>query len=153
MRVIIAILVILSIVRIDSNAESQSRYHTIFWKNKRGDVVYEGRYRVDFKGRMPVLTLVESYRHGPFAYRCMAPERIDHGNGIFIRNYLPRPTVCRVPAGFKVCLQPAFVRHGPIPVLPYLYLGAMSGHCLTAHPELEKAPVLYRPAPLIPTGR
>lgn len=152
MRVIIAILAAFSAGWLQSNAKAESNFHTILWKNPSGRVVYEGRYRISFHGKLPILRLVESYRYGPFVYRCMAPERIDHGNRIFIRHYLPQPRLCHVPAGYKVCLQPAFVKHGPINVLPYLYLGAMHRPCQTAHPDLRQ-PVFYRPAPLIPVGR
>lgn len=151
MRVILAILVVFCAGALQSNAEAQSNYHTIFWKNSAGRVVYEGLYRIRLQGKLPVWMLVKSFRHGPFVYRCMSPERIDHGNGIFIRHYLPQPMLCHVPAGFKVCLQPAFVKHGPVNVLPYLYLGAMGRPCRTAHPDLRE-PVFYRPAPLIPVG-
>ncbi len=48
--------------------------------------------------------------------------------------------LCRVPPGFKVCLEPALVPHGPGPVLPYLYLGG--GPCRTAHPSITE-PVFY----------
>lgn len=148
MRLVIAILAALLVGVGASNSKSQPKFHTICWKDAKGHVVYEGRYAVSFVGKMPMLKLVESYRYGPFAYKCMAPETIDHGDGIYIRNYLPQPTLCWVPAGFKVCLQPAYVQHGPIKVLPYLYLGAMTAPCKTAHPRW-KAPVFYRPAPLL----
>ena len=152
MRLVIVILAVISICSFELSAKTQPKYHTIYWKDAHGRVVYEGNYEVSFVGRMPVLTLVESYRYGPFIYKCMAPESIDHGNGIFIRNYLRQPTLCYVPRGSKVCLQPAFVEHGPIKVLPYLYLGSETAPCLTEHPRWE-APLFYRPAPLLPADR
>lgn len=152
MRIVIVILAVLSSCLALSNAKIQPKYHTVYWKNAKGHVVYEGNYKVSFVGRMPVLKLFESFCYGPFAYKCMAPEKIDHGNGIFIRNYLPQPTLCWVPAGYKVCLQPAYVQHGPIEVLPYLYLDAMTAPCKTAIPKW-KEPVFYRPAPLLPVIR
>ena len=148
MRLVIAIVLVLFVGALDSNGENQSKYHTIYFKNRLGGIVFEGKYEVTFVGLMPILKLVESFRYGPFAYKCMAPESINHGNGIFIRNYLRQPTLCYVPTGYKVCLQPAFVRHGPVNVLPYLYLGE-NAPCRTAHPYLF-APVFYRPAPLLP---
>ena len=148
MILVIAILAALFVGPMVSEAKIQYKFHTVYWKNAKGHVVYEGNYAVSFVGKMPVLKLIESYRYGPFAYKCMAPETIDHGNGIYIRNYLPQPALYYVPTGYKVCLHPAYVQHGPVKVLPYLYLGAMSAPCKTAHPKW-KEPVFYRPAPLL----
>jgi hypothetical protein len=148
MRLAIAILLALFAGTFDSNGEKQAKYHTIYWKNRLGGIAYEAKYEVTFVGRFPMLKLAESYRHGPFAYKCMAPESINHGNGIYIRNYLRQPTLCYVPTGYKVCLQPAFVKQGPVNVLPYLYLGE-NGPCKTEQPFLFDL-VFYRPATLIP---
>ncbi len=123
--------------------------HTIIWRAANGDPVYEGRYRLTKVRGKHVLALVEAYRYGPFLYRCMAPERIDHGNGIYIRNYLPQPSICVVPEGYKVCLQPAFVKHAHIHVLPYLYVDALTKPCKTLVSNIDEN-VYYRPSPLIP---
>lgn len=150
MRLIIAILVFFCFGFVDLKGENTAKFHTLYWKDGSGHVVYEGHYQVTYENGIPVLTLVKSFRHGPFRYRCLGPERIPHGNGIFIRHYLPRPMICQVPAGFKVCLEPALVDHGPVKVLPYLYLGSGQA-CRTAHPCLAE-PLFYRPARLIPAG-
>lgn len=150
MRLILAIVLVLSGIAGQSNAKSEPFFHTIFWKDALGRVAYEGHYRVEMCGYIPILILVEGYRHGPFDYRCLGPEWIDHGNGVRIRNYLPRPHVRHVPAGFKVCLQPALVNHGVVNRLPYLYMGDFCPMpCVSAFSHLAE-PVYYRPASLIP---
>ncbi len=149
MRVILAILVALMVGAEASSANTEESFHTVFWKNRLGQVVYEGRFEVCWIGAMPMLQLVESYRHGPFVYKALAPRAFDHGHGIMIRNYLPQPTLCWVPPGYKVSLQRATVPHGPVKMIPYLYLGELEKHCLT---ELSSyfRPVFYKEAPLVP---
>ena len=62
MRLVIVILAVISMGLFELSAKAQAKYHTIYWKNTRGSVVYEGNYEVSFAGTMPVLKLVESYR-------------------------------------------------------------------------------------------
>ena len=129
---------------------SEKHHKTFIFLNHEGIPTYEGQYRLStWKGK-PAYLLVKSYRYGPFLYRCMAPETIAHPGGIRIRNYLSRPSLCYVPLGYKVCLQPALVQHGPVNVLPYLYVNAQSYPCKTESGRPQKTPIFYRPAPMLP---
>lgn len=150
MRLVIAIMMSLLVLTSVGEAKQKNVLKRILWTDASGSTVYEGLYRLTkYKGK-PALVLVKSYRYGPFNYRCMAPETIDHGH-VKINNYLRQPSICHVPAGYKVCLQRAFVQHGPINVLPYLYVESLFKPCKTEVVNLRaKPPVFYRPAPLIP---
>ena len=142
---------ILTALALTASAAKPSESHRTFvFLDREGVPTYEGHYRLGIWQGKPAYLLVESFRYGPFLYRCMAPETIAHPGGVHIRNYLSQPSLCYVPAGYKVCLQPAFVQHGPINVLPYLYVDSLTYPCRTESGRPQKTPIFYRPAPMIP---
>ena len=75
---------------------------------------------------------------------------IAHPGVIHIRNYLPRRSLCYVSVGYKVCLQPAFVQHGPVKILPYLYANSLTKPCEIESGRPQKTPHLLPPSPADP---
>lgn len=223
MKHVFAILILLALFPAPADAGHHKKNTTsIVWRNHAGQPMYSAEYILAKHRGRKILKLVKSWRHGPVAYRCMAPHSVDQpgyyqirgqvrhpwglpypwtlqraasaGNllgqhafhtgydgpnrylnqawnnhypsrlnpiwYIKSRSFLSTPSLCFVPEGYKVCLQPAFVQQGkvtpvpgghlnaPINVLPYLYFNNVRGvPRKTAMPQLNEE-IYYRQAPL-----